>query len=145
MRGSGRSLSCEGVGNATGLTIVKRSRSSTSHYRVVLFTLLDDFSLNISFTNSRLSHKFMTIAQIHNFCMSSYVDFSGFHDFHTNDRTIKGTRKQAAQARIFLFGQLEKTVSQKRSEPLIFASEAANLASLGQILQLSLKKIRAYS
>jgi len=37
------------------------------------------------------------------------------------------------------------TLKQKRSEPLIFASEAANLASLGQILQLSLKKIRAYS
>ena len=37
------------------------------------------------------------------------------------------------------------TLKQKRSELLIFASEAANLVSLGQILQLSLKKIRAYS
>jgi len=82
MRGSGRSLSCEG-GQRHRVDDRKRSRQALTVYYYLL-SFLDDFSLNSSFTNSQLSHEFTTFARIHDFCISSYVHFSGFHDFRTN-------------------------------------------------------------
>jgi hypothetical protein len=75
-------------GNATGLTIDDRKTIAVKHVTVRYYSPSDDFSLNSSFTNSQLSHEFTTFLRIHDFCMSSYVDFSGFHDFRTNSRLL---------------------------------------------------------
>ena len=86
MRGSGRSLSCEG---GQRHRVDDRKTIAVKHVTVYyLLSFLDDFSLNSSFTNSQLSHEFTTFARIHDFCMSSYVEFSGFHDFRTNSRLL---------------------------------------------------------
>jgi hypothetical protein len=70
MRGSGRSLSCEG---GQRHRVDDRKMIAVKHVTVYyLLSFLDDFSLNSSsFTNSQLLHEFTTFARIHNFRTNS--------------------------------------------------------------------------
>jgi hypothetical protein len=115
----------------------KQSPSSTARYYRVVSIIFSPrrFQSEFIFQNSQLSHEFTTFAQIHDFCMSSYVEFSRIHDFRTNSRllhdfTTHTTKKSFPVSRTGLTNQRSHHLSHPRAWYIGVTTKTIDYSSL---------------